>query len=106
MMRKDFASLIAIISIFSLVACTDGKPEFFSLSSVMGPTFSGESAKEYSIAEMTDSLLISGECPPQMSQIEISLDQGNTWELPGDDSSDLDCLDQKFSFEIKDGTTT
>ncbi|MCB0361801.1 MAG: hypothetical protein KDD35_03730, partial [Bdellovibrionales bacterium] len=100
-MRRTRKLLGILFCMAGLSACTEGKPEFDLLSSVLGPTLSEESNQKYVISTLTESISIAGECPPQMTKFEISPDQGFSWQEPSSAGNDLDCSDGRFFFQIE-----
>ncbi len=92
---------IAILYL-SALACTNAVPvSTGSNMSFSAPKFSdGQTQKVFVITNYTDPITVSGTCDANTKLVEISFDDGVTWQLPTN-GSDLDCNgDGTFSFQF------
>lgn len=87
------------VILFTSSACTDANPEVLLSLDVPPPTKGGATEWSITIRDLNSNVVISGECDKRVSDLEYSLDGGETWHLvsaiPGADSN---CTDGTFRF--------
>lgn len=88
----------------SALACTNAVPVSTGTNvSFSAPKFSdGQTQKVFIITNYTDPIAVSGTCDSNTKLVEISFDDGVSWQLPTH-GTDFDCSgDGAFSFQFND----